>query len=93
MSGPSGHPRSCRVPPDHAAGGAPVLTSPSGGFGQESAYLVVVDSDGSAVARRIPTAETFAVFVDDDGVLRTDHELRLWNKRVLQLHYRMARER
>ena len=75
--------------PDIVDGNALRLTSGRGRFGEEGAYLVVTAADGSAVARRIPITETFTVFVDDDGVLRTDHELRLWSARVLRLHYRL----
>jgi hypothetical protein len=30
------------------------------------------------------------VFVDDEGVLRTDHDLRLGTLPVLRLHYRLT---
>jgi hypothetical protein len=36
----------------------------------------------------VPLAERFVVFVDDEGVLRTDHELNLSQVPVLRLHYR-----
>jgi hypothetical protein len=40
-------------------------------------------------ARRIPIAESFDLFVDSDGILRTDHNLALGNIPVLRLHYRL----
>ncbi len=66
------------------------LVSPLGRFGQDGAYLVVRDrTGGRAWARRVPIAERFDVYVDNDGVLRTDHDLRLWATPALRLRYRM----
>ena len=56
--------------------GGLVLESPAGRFGQDGAYVVVRDG-GRDYAARVPLHETFHVYVDEDGVLRTDHELRL----------------
>lgn len=68
------------------------LISPLGDFGDEGAYLVVARNDGrGGWARRVPLAEQFDVYVDDEGVLRTDHVLRLWWMPVIQLHYRLER--
>jgi hypothetical protein len=33
--------------------------------------------------------ETFHVFTDDEGVLRTDHWLKVGRWKALQLHYRL----
>ncbi|MDP8931828.1 MAG: hypothetical protein M3O70_25480 [Actinomycetota bacterium] len=72
--------------------GSLVLSSPRGAFGEEGAYLVVRrPGEAAGWVRRVPLPETFHVFVDDDGVLRTDHELRLWSAPVLRLHYRLNR--
>ncbi len=68
------------------------LSSPPGAFGREGAYVVVRDSrhpHGRTHAARAPIHETFRVFVDGDGVLRTDHELRMWRARAVRLHYRL----
>lgn len=46
---------------------------------------------GRVSVARVPLHETFHVYVDDEGVLRTDHVLDLWGARVLQLHYRLTR--
>ncbi len=68
------------------------LLSAPGAFGDEGAYLVVRRPTSlTGWARRIPLPETFRVFVDDDGEVRTDHELRIWNAPVLRLHYRLTR--
>jgi hypothetical protein len=71
-------------------GGALELCSPAGRFGEDGAY-VVVTRGGRAHAARLPIHETFRSYVDDEGVLRTDHDLRLWAAAVLRLHYKMQR--
>jgi hypothetical protein len=76
--------------PDVAADGALLLTSVHGRWGDDGAYLVVQPGGrGRAWARRIPVHERFRVFVDDEGVLRTDHRIDLWRLPVLRLHYRL----
>ncbi|MEU3269257.1 hypothetical protein ABZ639_00340 [Saccharomonospora sp. NPDC006951] len=70
-------------------GGALELSSPSGSFGEDGAY-VVVDHRGRASAARIPIHERFHVYVDGEGVLRTDHTLWLWSARVLRIHYKLT---
>jgi hypothetical protein len=74
--------------PDVAANGALRLTSTKGEFGGDGAYTVV-EVDGVNYAARVPIHEEFHVYVDDEGVLRTDHELRLWAADVVRLHYRL----
>lgn len=69
--------------------GGLVLASPRGRFGQDGAYVVV--RDGREHAARVPLHETFHVHVDQHGVLRTDHELRLWNAWAMRLHYKLER--
>ena len=64
------------------------LRSSGGGFGRDGAYVVVLD-EGSTYAASVPIHETFHVYVDDEGVLRTDHELRLWSAVVVRLHYKL----
>ena len=63
-------------------GGALELISPAGSFGQNGAY-VVVESGGRVHAARAPIHERFRVYVDPEGVLRTDHVLRLWSATVV----------
>lgn len=75
--------------PTVTARGGLVLTSGAGGWGDPGAYLVV-DRPGGCWARRIPVHERFHVCVDDEGVLRTDHDLRLGTLPVLRLHYRLT---
>ena len=75
--------------PTATARGGLVLTSGAGAWGEPGAYLVV-DGPGGCWARRVPVHERFHVFVDDEGVLRTDHDLRLGALPVLRLHYRLT---
>ena len=75
--------------PSVADDGGLVLESPTGCFGQDGAYVVV--RDGGDHAARVPLHETFRVYVDEHGVLRTDHELRLWNAWAMRLHYKLER--
>lgn len=72
-----------------AEGGALVLDSPSGGFGDDGAYVVVLDG-GRTFAARVPLHERFRVHVDDRGALRAAHELRLWRSPVVRLDYAMS---
>lgn len=66
------------------------LHSRSASFGADGAYSVVQFGENWYAAQP-PLRETFHVFTDSDGVLRTDHWLRLGPWRALQLHYRLAR--
>lgn len=66
------------------------LISGSGPFGSDGAYVVAV-SGGVVSASKLPLPERFELYVDDEGVLRTDHELRLGRLPALRLHYRLSR--
>ena len=70
-----------------------LFTSPIGQFGDDGAYLIVRAGGHSAFVRRVPLAEQFRVYVDDEGTLRTDHALNLWSIPVIRLHYRLERNR
>jgi hypothetical protein len=74
--------------PEIAPDGSLWLRSPGERFGGNGAYVVVRDG-GSTYSARAPLREDFHVFVDDEGVLRTDHELRLWSAPVVRLHYKL----
>jgi hypothetical protein len=71
-------------------GGALELRSPAGSFGEDGAYVVVADRGGTHAARA-PINETFRVYVDSEGVLRTDHILSLWTSTMVRLHYKLSR--
>lgn len=75
--------------PSVVGDGELLLESPRGAFGEDGAYVVV--RDRAAHAARVPLHETFHVYVDADGVLRTDHELRLWSAPAVRLHYKCER--
>jgi hypothetical protein len=75
--------------PSVVGDGELVLESPPGRFGQDGAYVVVRDAGDHAA--RVPLHETFHMYVDPQGVLRTDHELRLWNAWAVRLHYKLGR--
>lgn len=77
--------------PENDPDGSLWLRSPCGRHGGLGAY-VVVRLRGRDHAARPPLAETFHVYVDEEGVLRTDHELRLWGRRVVRLHYRLEKQ-
>lgn len=64
------------------------LRSPGGGFGGNGAYVTVHDA-GRTYAATAPIHESFHVYVDDEGVLRTDHELSLWSATAVRLHYKL----
>jgi hypothetical protein len=70
-------------------GGALELSSPAGPFGSDGAY-VVVRSGGRVHAARAPIHERFRVYLDPEGILRTDHLLRLWSATVVRLHYKLT---
>jgi hypothetical protein len=74
--------------PSAQADGSLVLSSPPGAFGDNGAYVVVRNSR-EAHAARVPIHERFHVYRDHRGVLRTDHEVRLYRALVMRLHYRM----
>lgn len=75
--------------PSVDVGGHLRLSSPSGQFGSNGAYVVV--DEGGTYAARIPIHEEFRVYVDREGTLRTDHYLSLWGAHVVQLHYKLTR--
>ncbi|MEO9327718.1 hypothetical protein [Gordonia aurantiaca] len=77
--------------PRAEADGALTLTSRSRRFGEDGAYVSVLFGDQWYSAQP-PLRESFRVFVDDEGVLRTDHELRVGPFRALRLHYRLERQ-
>jgi len=68
--------------------GGLLLQSLPGRFGQDGTYVVVNDR-GRDFAARVPLHETFHVYVDERGVLRTDHELRFARASVVRLHYKL----
>lgn len=74
--------------PENDGKGGLHLRSPVGPFGGVGAYLLLDRSDGTVNVRRIPVAEHFHLYVDDDGDVRTDHALSLGRVPAVRLHYR-----
>jgi hypothetical protein len=64
------------------------LHSNSARFGADGAYVVVRVGD-SWYAAQPPLRETFHVYTDGEGVLRTDHWLKFGRWQALRLHYRL----
>lgn len=75
--------------PSVVADGGLLLESTGGRFGQDGAYVVV--RGAGAHAARVRLHETFHMYVDPHGVLRTDHDIRLWGASAVRLHYKMER--
>jgi hypothetical protein len=46
---------------------------------------------GRRYAAQVPLRETFHVYTDAEGVLRTDHRLNIGRWQALRLHYRLDR--
>lgn len=66
------------------------LASPRGPWGSDGAYVTVHDG-GRDFARRVPLHESFQLYVDDEGTLRTDHVVRVGPATALRLHYKLTR--
>jgi len=67
------------------------LTSVGTGFGDAGFYRVQRSGDGIRVWRVAHLHDTFRVYVDQEGCVRGDHDIRFLGLGVLTLHYRMAR--
>ena len=79
--------------PRNRPGGGLELCSGPGPFGGEGTYILAGDRRGRTFAAKVPIHERFVVQVDDEGVLRADHELAVGGATALRLHYRMDRAR
>ena len=68
------------------------LTSVGTGFGDAGFYRVQRSGDGIRIWRVAHLHDTFHLYVDQEGCVRGDHEIRFLNVRVITLHYRMTPE-
>lgn len=59
-------------------------------FGANGCYMVAQDG-AKLYAAKAPLNERFHVFTDEEGVLRTDHELRVGPAPAVRLHYKLER--
>jgi hypothetical protein len=67
------------------------LTSAGDGFGSPGFYFLLRDSKGRYWGQYIRSfRETITAYVDEESVLRGDHVLTLWRRRVLGLHYKIT---
>jgi hypothetical protein len=66
------------------------LTSVGTGFGDAGFYRVHRSGDGLRIWRVAHLHDTFHLYVDQEGYVRGDHEIRFLNVGVITLHYRMA---
>jgi hypothetical protein len=64
------------------------LLSTAGRFGSDGAYVVVAHH-GRTHAARVPLHETFHLYLDREGTLRTDHMIRFRSTPAIQLHYKL----
>lgn len=77
--------------PESHDDGSLTLHSHGRGFGDAGFYFYVEDRPGEGWARVVRSmVERIHVFRDPAGVLRADHELRIWGGRFLHLHYRLT---
>ena len=68
------------------------LTSAGTGFGDAGFYRVQRSGNAFRIWRVAHLHDTFHLYVDQEGHVRGDHEIRFLNVRVTTLHYRMAPE-
>lgn len=66
------------------------LTSAGTRFGDAGFYRVQRSGDGLRVWRVARLHDTFRLYVDQEGCVRCDHEIRFLGLGVITLHYRMA---
>ena len=76
--------------PESHADGSLTVSSEGKRFGDPGFYFFVETAPGRGRARYVPSLkESIHVFADPTGELRADHDLQLWGRRFLRLHYRM----
>jgi hypothetical protein len=69
------------------------LSSDGSKFGDNGFYFTLTDHKGKYWSRFVRSMhEWITVYVDDEGVLRADHNLRFYNVPFLNLHYKMTQK-
>jgi hypothetical protein len=67
------------------------LVSTGAAFGRSGFYRVVKSGAEHWRVRNFTTLhEIFHVYADEDGILRTDHEITFVGLTILKLHYKMT---
>ncbi|MGZ5243179.1 MAG: hypothetical protein ACXWDO_11800 [Bacteroidia bacterium] len=77
--------------PEHQPDGSFKLISNGKKFGDAGYYRVHKLNDKKLKVKYLPLKEVIHVFVDKEGILRTDHELKYWGMKFLHLHYKMTK--
>ena len=78
--------------PENQADGSLKLISKGSRFGDPGFYRITASSKGRLRIWYVrPINETFHVYPDSDGSVRTDHYVRWWGLSVLHLHYHITR--
>ena len=78
--------------PEAYADGSFGLRSNGAAFGRAGFYRVMESGKDAWRVRNFKTLhEVFHVYVDEDGVLRTDHTITFLGLTILRLHYKMTR--
>lgn len=86
---PNGHATVVMRP--SVADGALLLRSSGRRFGDAGFYFFVKEGKDTGWARYVASfKEDIHVYVDEEGITRADHTLRIWGRRFLRLHYRMV---
>ncbi len=79
--------------PESQLDGSFALNSSGETFGEPGIYGILRSRDDREWVRRVESvAQCSHVYVDPTGTVRADHELRLWGKPLLRLHYRIDPE-
>lgn len=71
--------------------GSLLLSSDGKRFGEQGFYFTLTNHKGKHWAKYVKALhEWIKVYVDDQGILRADHNLNFYGMRFLNLHYKMA---
>lgn len=72
--------------------GSLLLSSDGNKFGEQGFYFTLTDKRGNYWAKYVKAMhEWIRVYVDDENVLRADHNLNFYGLRFLNLHYKMKK--
>jgi hypothetical protein len=72
------------------ADGSLLLSSDGRKFGQHGFYFYLTNKNGKHWAKYVrPMHEWIKVYVDEEDIMRADHNLNFYGLRFLNLHYRM----
>lgn len=73
--------------------GSLLLSSDGKKFGENGFYFTLTDKKGNYWAKYVkPMHEWIKVYVDNDNILRADHNLNFYGMRFLNLHYKMNKK-